>query len=232
MAEPTETPPADVPAPVHPPDLRTRGFLSGPRSRLSEFARGAPVCRAVRERIPTLPRSSYGPPLIYICCTARLEAALRFPPLVRPEPTPCRFGIWYATDMDERDALLLNVPSRLVVITPYKPFPTFPARLLEALRSRVDQIPTPRTAVRRELAFMSSLAYTTTPHASLRSSLDSVRRVAARIRSQHPHFSVTEVADRLGAIPVRAKDFKLPWELAVLCLGGAIDHLPSQPPAT
>jgi hypothetical protein len=39
MAEPTETPPADVPAPVHPPDLRTRVFVSGPRSPLSEFAR-------------------------------------------------------------------------------------------------------------------------------------------------------------------------------------------------
>jgi uncharacterized protein (TIGR00730 family) len=39
MIEPPETPPADVPAPVHPPDPHTRVFLSGPRSRLSEFVR-------------------------------------------------------------------------------------------------------------------------------------------------------------------------------------------------
>ncbi len=39
MTEPPETPPADIPAPVYQPDPHNRVFLSGPRSRISEFAR-------------------------------------------------------------------------------------------------------------------------------------------------------------------------------------------------
>ena len=35
----TDPPPAEVPAPVHPPDPHSRVFLSGPLSRASEFAR-------------------------------------------------------------------------------------------------------------------------------------------------------------------------------------------------
>jgi hypothetical protein len=152
--------------------------------------------------------------------------------LVRPEPTPCLLGFWYANDMDDRNAILLNVHSRLVVILPLSPSTTFADRALAAIRTRVSQIPEPKPAVERELALMTTVAYTNTPHRDLRSSLEAIRRTAVLIRSDHPRRPLEEVARQLCDIPVRAKGFHTPWELAVHHLGGSLDGPLGQPHAT
>ena len=170
--------------------------------------------------------------MIYICCTARLEAALSFPQLVRPEPTRCRLGVWYANDMDDRNAILLEAQTRLVVIIPLAPTSTFADRAVADIRSRVGRISSARGAVDRELQFMTAATFTNTPHAGLQSSLEAIRRTAVQIRSDHPRFSLTEVADRLCTIPVRAKGFQTPWELAIVHLGGTVDGPASDPHAT
>jgi hypothetical protein len=162
--------------------------------------------------------------LIYICCTARLEAGLGYPPLIRPEPTPSRLGIWYANDLDDRNAILLNVHSRLVVILPMAPHAVFADQALVAVRARVAQIPGPRAAVDLELDSMTTVAYTNTPHRSLRSYLEAIRGTATLILSDHPRRPLDEVARQLCDMPVRAKGFHTPWELAVLHLGGSIDR--------
>jgi hypothetical protein len=134
--------------------------------------------------------------------------------------------------LDDYNAILLNVHSRLVVILPLTSYGDFAPRALAAIRARVAQIPSPAPAVGWELAHMNALAYTNTPHAALRSSLEAIRRTAVRIRSDHPRRPLDEVAKQLCDIPVRAKSFHTPWELAILHLGGVIDRLPGLPHAT
>ena len=78
--EPPEPPPADIPAPVQQPDSHNRVFLSGPRSRISEFVR---VLRIAGEFVKGFRHFHFVGPCVTIFGSARFPESHPYYALAR-----------------------------------------------------------------------------------------------------------------------------------------------------